>query len=93
MISSNGQLASLIAHHDGAGSGVFSPQVTVTCTKATPRGSRAGDFDHRCREEFMGALCISGSTPEVEVLYIDVLSRGYRNMGYRVVDPGDCSMP
>jgi hypothetical protein len=94
VISSDAQLAALIRHHavqDGGNAGPFKRQVTVTCRAAAPRHKRA--FDHVCRETYLDALCIVGSTPEVDVLMVDVLPRGYRTVRTRTVVSEACEMP
>lgn len=94
VIRSNGQLAAVIRHHavqDGGNAGPFEPQVTVACRKAAPRHKNA--FNHVCRETSLDALCIDGSTPEVDVLMVDVLPRGYHTVRTRTVVSEACSMP
>jgi hypothetical protein len=93
VISTNGQLAAVIRRHDmrAGGAGPFTPQVTVTCRRATSR--HGGSYDHRCRETYLAALCIVGSTPEVEVLKVDVPARGYHTVETRTLDAGACSPP
>jgi hypothetical protein len=94
VISSIAQLAALIRHRavqDGGSAGPFKPQVTATCRGAVPRHTRA--YDHVCRETSLDALCIDGSTPEVDVLMIDVLPRGYRTLRTRTVVSEACDMP
>jgi len=94
VISSDAQLAALVrrhAVHDGGNAGPFEPHVTVTCREAAPRHKNA--FNHVCRETSLDALCIDGSTPEVDVLMVDVLSRGYRTVRTRTVVSEACSMP
>jgi hypothetical protein len=94
VIRSNGQLAGLIRHHaieGGGNAGPFKPQVTVTCREAAPRHKDA--FNRVCRETYLGALCVEGSTPEVDVLEVDVLQRGYRTLRTRTVVGEACSMP
>lgn len=94
VISSNAQLAALIRHHaiqGGGSAGPFGPQVTVTCRGAAPRHKRL--YDHVCRETYLDALCIDGSTPEVDVLMVDVLPRGYRTLRTRTVVSEACEMP
>ena len=90
---SSGQLAALIRRHDmqGGAVGPFKPQVTVTFQRTT---SRRGDtYNHTCRETHLAALCIVGSTPEVDVLKVDVLARGYATVERRSVVAKGCSPP
>jgi hypothetical protein len=93
IIRSSGQLAAVIRRHDTqrGGAGPFEPQVTVTCRPADPTGT--GAYDHICRETYLGALCTVGSTPEVYVLMIDVLRRGYSTVRQRTAVNGACSPP
>jgi hypothetical protein len=93
VIRSSSQLAALIRRHDmgGGNAGPFKPQVTVTCRRATPR--RSATSDHVCRESYLDALCMADSTPEVDVLRVDVLPRGYRTVRARTVVSGSCDMP
>ncbi len=92
IIRSSSQLAALIRRHDmrGGGAGPFKPQVTVTCRRATHGG---GAYDHVCRETSLGALCIVGSTPEVDVLEVDLPACGYRTVQRRTVVAEGCSPP
>lgn len=93
VIRSNGRLAALIRHHamQSGNAGPFKPQVTVTCRRAAPR--HKGAFNHVCRGTSLGALCIEGSTPEVDVLMVDVLPRGYHTSSTRTVVSEACEMP
>ena len=93
VIRSSLQLAAAIRHHDyqGGSSDGFTPQVTVTCRRATPRHS--GAYDHVCRESYLAALCIVGSTPDIYVLVVDVLPRGYHTVRTRHPVQGACELP
>jgi hypothetical protein len=91
IIRSSRQLAAVIRRHDtrAGGAGPFKPQVTVSCRSA----KRAGAYDHVCRETYLAATCTVGSTPEVDVLMVDVLPRGYRTVRGRAAVNGACSPP